>query len=264
MTRIAALQLSSQADVLENLSVCRGLLQEVAEEGAQVVLLPEGFAFLGSEKEKAKLAEEWGAGGPIQDFLREEAARLGITLIAGGLPEKSPEAARPYNSSVVVGPDGERRATYRKIHLFDVNLADGTRLHESAGTTPGTEPAVVDVGEWRYGLSICYDVRFPELYAEQCRQGAQVLTIPAAFTQTTGEAHWHILLRARAIETQCYVVAAAQWGTHPRGRKTFGHTLVIDPWGQILAEKSEGLGWVCASLDATRQKSIREQMPLRR
>lgn len=264
MTRVAALQVSSQDHIPENLASCRSLLVRAAELGSEVAVLPEGFAFLGSEVEKAEHAETWGAGGLIQDFLLEQATRLGLDLIAGGLPEKSPDPARPYNTSVVVSRQGELLGKYRKIHLFDVDLSDGTRLTESAGNSPGDSAAVVRVGELNFGLAICYDVRFPELFARERSAGAQVLTVPAAFTFTTGQAHWHVLLRARAIETQCYVVAPAQWGTHPRGRKTFGSSLIIDPWGEILAELPEGVGVITADLESARLDDVRARMPIER
>ncbi len=262
MIRVAALQLSSQADVSENLRVAGGLLDQAAAEGASVALLPEGFAFLGSEVDKARHAETFGAGGPILDFLQERAVSLGLTLIAGGMPEKSVVPERPYNTSVVVGPDGSLLERYRKIHLFDVELPDGTKLTESAGNSAGDVPRTVELSGLIFGLSICYDLRFPELFAAERKAGAHVLTVPAAFTATTGRAHWHVLLRARAIETQCYVVAAAQWGSHPRDRHTFGHTLIVDPWGEILAERVEGIGLAMADISLARVQSVRAQMPI--
>ena len=262
--RAAALQLESQDDVAANLAVIAPLLRAAREDGAELVVLPEGFAFLGAEVDKAAHAEELGAGGPIQDFLRNQAVTHDFTIIAGGLPEKSADAARPYNTSLVVTPEGELAERYRKIHLFDVDLKDGTKLTESAGNSAGDEVRVVRVGDFGVGLSICYDLRFPELFRRERDGGAHVLTLPAAFTKTTGSAHWHVLLRARAIETQCYVIAAAQWGQHPRGRETFGDSLVIDPWGEVLAEKTEGVGFITADLSLERVLSVREQMPLER
>ncbi|HSC89508.1 MAG TPA: nitrilase-related carbon-nitrogen hydrolase, partial [Polyangiaceae bacterium] len=188
--------------------------------------------------------------------------RLGVVLIGGGMPERSDDPARPYNTSVVIGRGGELLGSYRKVHLFDVDLPDGTQLTESAGNSAGGEVAVVDVLGLRVGLSICYDLRFPELFAQERELGAQLLTLPAAFTATTGAAHWHVLLRARAIETQCYLLAAAQWGEHPRGRRTYGHSLVIDPWGVVLDERAEGLGFVCADVAPERVEQVRSSMPL--
>jgi len=262
MVRVAALQLSSQADVSENLRGVRGLLDRAAADGASVALLPEGFAFLGSEVDKARHAETFGAGGPIQDFLQETAARLDLTLIAGGMPERSDVPERPYNTSVVIGPDGSVLERYRKVHLFDVELSDGTKLTESAGNSAGDVPRTVELSGLIFGLSICYDLRFPELFAAERQAGAHVLTVPAAFTATTGRAHWHVLLRARAIETQCYVVAPAQWGSHPRDRHTFGHTLIVDPWGEIVAEWGEGVGLATAEISLERIESVRAQMPI--
>jgi predicted amidohydrolase len=264
MVRVASVQTNSQADVAENLRALGPWIAGAADAGADVVLLPEGFAFLGDEVEKARHAESLDAPGPIVEFLRAHAAKYHVDLIAGGLPEKSPDPARPYNTSLVVRRDGSLAESYRKIHLFDVDLADGTRLTESAGNSPGDETVVASLGGFGFGLAICYDLRFPELFARERKSGAEVLTLPAAFTATTGAAHWHALLRARAIETQCYVVAAAQVGEHPRGRRTFGHSLIVDPWGAILAEKNEGTGVIVAELSRPELEDVRARMPLER
>jgi deaminated glutathione amidase len=263
--RFAAVQLSSQADVSSNLSAARREVEGAKRAGAEVVLLPEGFAFLGGETDKARVAEQLGpdpsGDGPIVKSLRAWSRELGVVIVAGGLPEASLHPERPYNTSAVfIG--GELAAKYRKIHLFDVELSDGTRLFESAGNSAGDEIVTLDIGPLRVGLSICYDLRFPELFADLRRRGAQVILLSAAFTRTTGMAHWHTLLRARAIETQCYVVASAQFGEHPRDRKTFGHSLIIDPWGEIIAELAEGSGSILADLDPARVSSVRTQMPL--
>lgn len=224
--------------------------------------LPEGFAYLGSEPGRADLAEAMGQG-PITRALAHWARAHGVWILGGGFPERAPDASRPYNTSVVVSPGGDFVASYRKMHLFDVDLADGTSLRESIGSTPGELPTTCTVGGLCVGLSICYDVRFPELYALERDAGAELLTVPAAFTATTGAAHWHVLLRARAIETQCYLVAPAQVGTHPRGRTTFGHSLIVGPWGEVLAELPEPRpGVVLADVDPARVRAVREQMPV--
>jgi predicted amidohydrolase len=184
-----------------------------------------------------------------------------IYLVAGGFPEASGEAARPFNTALAYGPEGQLVASYRKIHLFDVALQDGTTLAESSGTTPGAEVVTFDIGRFRVGLSICYDLRFPELYRALVARGANVLLVPAAFTLHTGKDHWHTLLRARAIESQAYVVAAAQWGKHPRARSTYGHSLVVDPWGAVIAEASDRVGVVGAQLDLSYLEQVRRAVP---
>jgi predicted amidohydrolase len=184
-----------------------------------------------------------------------------VTLIAGGLPERSGDDVRPYNTAVVLDARGEVVARYRKIHLFDVELSQEQAYRESAGTSPGTEPVVIDVVGWKVGLSICYDLRFPELYRALVDRGAQVLVVPAAFTKATGTDHWHALLRARAIEAQCWLLAAAQAGEHPGNRQTYGHSMVIDPWGTIVSELPEGAGVQCFDLDPQRLADVRRRLP---
>ncbi len=264
--KVAALQLCAQCDVNENLRLAELWVGRAAEAGAQLVVLPEGFSFLGADEDKRHCAEELRGSGRVMTALRSWATRHAILLIAGGLPERvSEEQAPPYNTSVAVGPDGGLVGIYRKMHLFDVDLDDGTRLTESKATTPGHAPNVLEWRDLKIGMSICYDVRFPELYAYQRAQGAHILTIPAAFTRTTGEAHWHVLLRARAIETQCFVVAAAREGRHPRGRTTYGHAMVVDPWGRVLSEVTQGgLGMAMADIDCSQMARIRTSMPLER
>lgn len=260
--RIAAVQLQSQADVAENLGRCRHWVSAAKERGASVVLLPENFAFMGPEADKRAIAEPMGdAEAPIQSALAAMARDNGVVLVAGGFPEASADERRPFNTLAVYGPDGALVSSYRKIHLFDVRLPDGSEISESAATTRGWEPRVADVLGWRLGLSICYDLRFPELYRALADRGAEVILVPAAFTLLTGKDHWHVLLRARAIESQCFVVAAAQWGTHPKGRTTYGHSLVADPWGTVIAEASDGPGVVVAELDPAVLSRVRENLP---
>jgi predicted amidohydrolase len=260
--RIAALQLNSQENVQENLSQCARLVRQAAERGAQLIVLPENFALLGAESRKREVAERLGdTQAPIQRALCKMAEQLRVTLVAGGMPELSSDPKRPFNTLVVIRPDGGIAATYRKIHLFDVDLPDGTRLSESAATSAGSEPRVVEVDGFKLGLSICYDLRFPELYRRLVDLGAEVLLVPAAFTLTTGKDHWHALLRARAIEAQCWVVAAAQWGRHPEGRASYGHALIVDPWGVVVAECSDGIGLACADIDAALTQRVRRAVP---
>jgi predicted amidohydrolase len=257
----AVLQLSSQAEVAANLEVVDRLVGEAARAGAALVLLPENFAFMGRETDKRALAERLDdPEAPIQAALRRLARREQVTLVAGGFPERSADPERPHNTSLVVAPDGAVAATYRKIHLFDVEL--GSESHrESGATLAGSEVVSTRVGGFEVGLSICYDLRFPELYRKLVERGAEVLTVPAAFTLKTGKEHWHVLLRARAIESQCYVLAAAQWGTHPLGRSTYGHSLVCDPWGTVIAEASDRIGFVTARLDRAFLHEVRTRIP---
>jgi predicted amidohydrolase len=260
--RVAAVQLQSQDDIAENLRECRRLVGVAGREGAKLVVLPENFAYFGADETKHQSAERLGDGhGKIQSALAEMAKSSEVFLVAGGFPEASGDAGRPYNTALVYGPDGQLVTSYRKIHLFDVALQDGTNLSESAGTSAGEALVTFDIGRFRIGLSICYDLRFPELYRALVTRGANVLLVPAAFTLHTGKDHWHTLLRARAIESQAFVVAAAQWGKHPRGRTTYGHSLVVDPWGAVIAEASDRVGVVSAALDLSYLEQVRAAVP---
>jgi len=258
---VAAVQMSSQDDVAANLRVVRARIDEAAARGARIVALPENFAFLGSEEAKRSVAESLDDPGPIVRSLALAARENGVWVLGGGMPERSSDPNRPFNTFVVVGPDGSVAARYRKIHLFDVDLPDGA-YRESAGTMPGDgEPVVCEIEGIRVGLSICYDLRFPELYRELSNRGAEVIVIPAAFTVPTGKDHWHVLLRARAIEAQSYVLAPAQWGKHPRGRQTYGKSLVVDPWGDVIAQASEGEGIVLADIRRSLLDDVRTRLP---
>lgn len=260
MMKVAVVQLSSQERVDENLARVAVRIAEAAAAGARLVALPENFAFMGPEDEKRAIAEELGEG-PISRALADLARRHGVFVVAGGMPERSADAARPYNTSALFAPDGAVAAVYRKIHLFDVDLADGTTLRESDATTAGERPVVADVDAIRVGMTVCYDLRFPELYRRLVEAGAHCFTVPAAFTLTTGKDHWHVLLRARAIESQAWVLAPAQWGKHPRGRATYGKSLVVDPWGEVVAQASEGEGIAIATIDLAYQARVRQQLP---
>jgi len=260
--RVAAVQLQSQDDVAQNLVECARLVECAASAGAKLIVLPENFAYFGAEENKRKLAEPLSdPAGPIQRALGEMARKAGAFLVAGGFPEASADVTRPFNTALVFGPAGVLLESYRKIHLFDVALQDGTVLAESSGTSPGQALVTFDIGRFRVGLSICYDLRFPELYRGLVSRGANVLLVPAAFTVHTGKDHWHALLRARAIESQAYVVAAAQWGKHPRGRTSYGHSLVVDPWGSVIAEASDRVGVVSADLDLQYLEQVRAAVP---
>jgi predicted amidohydrolase len=262
--RVAAVQLCSTADLAANLSKCRELSERAAADGARVVILPECFPFLGhGERDKLAIAEDLDRGGPIVGMLRELAAKHGLWMIGGGMPEVVPgDPTRAFNTAVVVDPAGAIAARYRKIHLFDVDIPGGAVLKESAATCAGDRRVTVEIDGAKVGLSICYDVRFPELYRALVKNdGAEVLLVPAAFTAHTGAAHWHLLLRARAVEDQAYVIAAAQWGKHNAKRESYGHTLAIDPWGTVIGEQAEGDGVVIATLDGAVVAKRRTQMP---
>jgi predicted amidohydrolase len=265
MLTAAVVQLNCQDDVAANLERARRWVAEAAKAGARLVALPENFAFMGEESQKRSIAEEVdaAASGPIVAMLRDAASRAGVFLVAGGMPEKSGDADRPYNTSLLVSPAGKVVAAYRKIHLFDVDLPDGTSLKESRATTAGpTDPLVTaEVDGAPLGMTVCYDVRFPELYRALERKGARLVTVPAAFTLTTGKDHWHVLLRARAIENQIFVLAPAQTGKHPKGRQTYGKSLIVDPWGDVLGQCGEGEGFATARLDFAYQDRVRASLP---
>ena len=257
---VAALQLNSQADLSQNLATCGALVERATRRGAELVLLPENFAFFGPEAEKRRVAESLEKG-QVAAALRALSREHSICVIGGGFPEQTSDPLRPHNTLLVVGPDGTDIAAYRKIHLFDVELGSAGSYAESDATSAGTEVVLAEVGGFKLGLSICYDLRFPELYRALSREGAEVLLVPAAFTLHTGKDHWHVLLRARAIEAQAFVVAAAQQGAHPGGRQTYGHSLIVDPWGTVIAEASDGVGLVTATLERSRLDAVRRSLP---
>ena len=264
---VAAAQMTSTADVSCNLTRAAALVREAVGRGATLVGLPENVAYMGPEAGKRAVAEDFvvgeaPAGDVIGAAMRAVAAESGAWVLWGGVPERIAEdAGRTFNTAVMVSPEGRVAARYRKVHLFDVALADGTVLTESQTVAPGEGLVAVDTPVGRVGLSICYDVRFPELYRGLVDAGATVITVPAAFTVTTGRDHWHVLLRARAIESQCHLVAPAQWGAHGDGRTTYGHALVVDPWGTVLAECGDGEGLAVAAVDPQRTARIRATLP---
>lgn len=255
--------MNSGADVAANLALADRLLGDAASDGCKLAVLPENFALMPERgRDKAKHAEVPGKG-PIQAFLEDAALRHGLWIVGGSIPLRSPEAERVYGACPVVGDDGNTRTIYRKIHLFDVDLPDANQSYrESHSMYPGDEVLAVDTPPGRVGLTICYDLRFPELYRTLVSDGATIFTVPAAFTVPTGKAHWHTLLRARAIENLAYVIAAGQHGEHPDERSTFGHSLIVDPWGEIVAELVSGDGFVAADLDTATVERIRRDMPV--
>ncbi|MDH3747065.1 MAG: carbon-nitrogen hydrolase family protein [Gammaproteobacteria bacterium] len=262
MTRTAAIQMNSGSDVSANLALADRLLSDAAADGCTLAVLPENFALMPTHaRDKANHAE-WPGDGPIQTFLADAAKRHGLWIIGGSIPLTSPDEKRVYGACVVINSDGDASAIYRKIHLFDVDLPDCDESYrESNSMYPGNETAVVDTPIGVIGLTICYDVRFPELFRALVDQGATVFTVPAAFTVVTGTAHWHTLLRARAIENLAWVIAAAQFGTHADGRQTFGHSLICDPWGRILTERADGNAVVAAEIDTEAPLHLRQEFP---
>jgi predicted amidohydrolase len=264
LTRTALIQLCATSDVSANLLCAENLIHRAAAAGASVIALPEAFAFIGPDPEKRRILEPLDnpqAQTPILDWCRTVARQHQIDLIVGGFHEASEDPTRSYNTCLHLSPQGTLAARYRKIHLFDVELADGTVLQESSKTLPGETLTTTELAFGTLGLSICYDLRFPYLYQRLADLGATVLTVPSAFTATTGAAHWHTLLRARAIETQCYVLAPAQHGQHNDQRRSYGHSLIIDPWGEVVAELAEGDGFVIADIDPSVVVEIRNQLP---
>lgn len=260
--RVAAVQMISTPRLEDNLRTAASLVAEAVAQGAELVALPEYFPIMGmNEGDKVKLREEdalMGRGGPIQAFLAETARRHGIWLVGGSIPLVATEPHKVLNSSVVYNPAGERVARYDKIHLFGFQKGE-ERYNESATIEAGRLPVAFDTPFGRVGLSICYDLRFPELY--RALGVVDLLVIPAAFTDTTGRAHWEILLRARAVENQCFVLAVAQGGRHENGRETHGNSMLIDPWGDIVDRKQKGPGIVIGTLDHARIAEVRASLP---
>jgi nitrilase len=261
--RVAAIQMNSGADVAANLQAAAAALERAHAAGAGLAVLPENFAFMGArEHDKLAVAESDGQG-PIQEFLARAAGRLKLWIVAGTVPLATADARRVAAASLVYDAAGARVARYDKIHLFDVDLPGGNAYRESQSIAPGAAQAVaVDSPAGRLGLSVCYDLRFPELYRRLVGAGTEVLAVPSAFTDRTGEAHWEPLLRARAIENQCYVVAPGQWGAHPGGRRTWGHSLILDPWGRVLAQHGEGSGAIVADLPLESLRALRRSFPV--
>jgi len=255
----AVCQMRSGEDVARNLTSAEALVRDAAAAGATFVALPECMVFLRAEGEKAPEAQS--IAGPWAKRFADLARELKITILMGSFPETAAEAARPYNTTLLFGPTGERVAAYRKMHLFDINVPGLEHLKESKATTPGTELVVADAGFAKLGLSICYDLRFPELYRALSAQGAEVLLVPSAFTDRTGRDHWEVLLRARAIENLCYVMAPAQWGKHGGNRASYGHAMIVDPWGAVLAQVPDGEGFALAVLDFDRLHRLRAELP---
>ena len=256
--KIAAIQMISGPDVAPNLATAGRLIADAAAAGAQLVALPEYFPLIGASDGDRLAARERDGSGPIQDFLAGTARQHGIWLVGGSIPLQANDPAKLRNSCLVYGPEGQRVARYDKIHLF--GFRKGTESYDEAATIErGDQVVTFDSPLGRVGLAICYDLRFPELF--RALGALDLLILPAAFTETTGRAHWEMLLRARAVENQCYLLAAAQGGQHPTGRMTHGNSMIIDPWGEILARMDKGEGVVIAELDRQKLVETRASLP---
>ena len=278
--KIAALQMVSTPEVAQNIETAVRLIAQAAAQGAQLVALPEYFCLMGrNDRDKLAIAEAFGAeplrvesrlvdsqagtglaGGPIQRALAGAARRHALWVIGGTLPLATPDAERVRNSSLVFAPDGSLAARYDKMHLFAFDNGR-ERYDENRVLEAGSAPVALKCGALRVGLSVCYDLRFPELYRALMHPPCDLLAVPSAFTHTTGAAHWELLLRARAVENQAYVIAPAQGGTHVNGRRTWGHSMIVDPWGEVLNVLDEGEGVVLADVDTARLADVRRQLP---
>jgi nitrilase len=254
--------MNSGRDVAQNLGVAGQLLADAAAAGAVLAVLPENFAIMGAKEADRLAVAEAPGSGPIQDAMAELAQKLSLWIVAGTLPLRGRTPQRVAPASLVFDANGRQVARYDKIHLFDVDIPDKKESYrESATFEPGNEPIVVETPVGKLGLSVCYDMRFPELYRRLSAQGAQLLAMPAEFTVPTGQAHWEVLLRARAVENLCYVLAAAQWGLHANGRETYGDAMIVDYWGRVLARRPAGAGVVVADIDPAAQAGVRAGFP---
>jgi len=256
--RLAAVQMVSTPRLEDNVATVRRLVAGAVADGARLVVLPEFFPMIGASDEARLAIRETPGEGPLQSLMAETAVRHGVWLVGGSIPLLGSDSGRALNSTLVFDPQGQQVSRYDKMHLFGFK-AGAESYDESLSIEPGDAPVAFDTPFARVGLSICYDLRFPELFRQLGEM--DILILPAAFTATTGEAHWEVLLRARAIENQCYVIASAQGGRHETGRKTWGHSMIIDPWGDILGVLPSGEGWVCADFNRQRLETVRHRLP---
>ncbi len=262
ITQVAVVQHCATTNVETNLETLEMLTRAAAAAGADVVTWAEAFAYLGPHEGKKEILEPLPKGGPILERCQQLAASLGIELLLGGFHESVPnDSTTCFNTSVYLAASGEIAAMYRKIHLFDVDIENGPRLMESRQTRAGDSAIIASTLFGPLGITVCYDVRFPSLYQKLIDQGAIALSVPSAFTATTGALHWHTLLRARAIENQAYVIAPAQHGKHSEHRESYGHSLIVDPWGQIVAEVETGDGYAIAAIDPDVVTKVRQEIP---
>lgn len=257
--KVACIQMNAQDDLPTNIVQADGLMDLAAQGGAQLICLPENAFFMRGD-DAAAMPVFAAAEHPGVQHCAARAKQWGAWVLIGSIAAPASNG-KWFNQSVLLNPQGSIAALYNKIHLFDVTLPSGEVYAESVRFAAGDKAVLADLSDFRLGMTVCYDVRFPQLYRTLAQAGASLLAVPAAFTATTGAAHWHSLLRARAIENGCYVIAAAQCGTHPKGRKTFGHSLIIDPWGEVLADGGSEVGYVLAEIDPAQVQKIRGQIP---
>jgi len=257
--RVAVLQTNSRHDKAENIRVALELVERAAAAGADLAVLPECVDYMGPKEGGLAAAEP--IPGPTSEAFAAKARELGIWLLSGSMREVSEDPGHTYNTSLLFNRQGECVAKYRKIHLFDVELTGNVSAQESATVSPGDEIVTAEIEGHTVGMTICYDLRFPELYRLLALAGAELILVPAAFTLYTGKDHWHVLLRARAIENQCYIAAPAQIGPHDPGQQCYGHTLVADPWGTVIAEATNRVGVVVTTLDFGYLREVRQQLP---
>src|SRR3990167_6504318 len=263
MKKIAAIQMSSSDNVDENLSQAEQLISKASSQGALLVVLPEMFAIMGkTPTDKVDVAEEYG-NGKIQSFLSRCAKQYNVWIVGGTIPIQCNDKNKVRAACVVYNNNGDAVARYDKIHLFDVTVSETESYRESYTTEPGDSIVVIDTPVGKLGLAVCYDVRFPTLFTELMNRGAEIIALPSAFTVKTGQAHWHLLTRARAVDTFCYLIGSAQVGMHNNGRQTYGHTLIVEPWGNIASEITEQkLGIAYADIDLKKLYGIRNSIPV--
>jgi len=263
VTMVAAIQMASGPNVQANLDQAEKLIAEAVEQSAQLIVLPENFSFMGKNDHERLAVVEDDGDGVVQRFLSEQAKKHAIWLVGGTVPIKSDQSDKLFSSCILFNDQGERVARYDKIHLFDVHLEDADESYnESESTIPGNQPVVVETPFGRLGLAICYDLRFPELFRTMMNMDMEICAIPSSFTANTGKAHWEVLVRARAIENLCYIIAAEQGGYHVSGRETHGNSAVVNPWGQVLNHMGKGAGVVVAKIDLQGLHKTREHFPV--
>lgn len=261
--RVAAIQMVSGPELSLNLKSATGLLNAASAQGARVAVLPENFGYFGSSELQEIGRAEQSRDGPLRSFLAEAALRLGLWIVGGTIPIADSGSKRVRSACLVVNPNGVELARYDKMHLFDVEVGDAQgRYRESDDFIAGRGPCAVDMPLGTTGLAVCYDLRFPELFRQLALGGCSAFVVPAAFTAATGAAHWELLLRARAVENLSWVIGAGQGGVHPGGRETWGHSMIVNPWGEVLAQAERGEDVVIADLDLTRPDKLRVQMPV--
>lgn len=262
-SKLAAIQMASGPNVNANLIEAGRLISQAAQAGAELVVLPENFAIMGLNEAEKVAVRESDQGGPIQEFLAEQAEKNGVWLVGGTIPMESAAANKVKAACMIYDDKGQKVARYDKTHLFDVHIVDsGEKYAESETIEAGDEVLVIDTPFGRMGVAICYDLRFPELFRSMLDQGAQIIALPAAFTATTGRAHWEVLVRARAIENLCYMVAANQGGYHVNGKESHGDSMIVDPWGNVLDRLVSGSGYVLAQVNIEMLENTREKFPV--